>query len=195
MFFEFWSFEGDSFCRDQGHTAPDPVGLDPLKISVARYLSFFCGLAFYADGAVLHHRSDLVIRRNVLKARNLPIEPDLFDVPFDLFRSRLVGRNPDFAPDVICHENAQGLGGSACAPDGACIIDLQIIGAVVVLSKSDAGDSLDWRCHHAFCKQSNRGSDGAVDGIDLFGKVSDSALGKIDTYRECRLFSALSFSF
>ncbi|VVB90948.1 Uncharacterised protein [uncultured archaeon] len=151
MLFHLGRFEGYAFCDHERHTAPDPIGLDPLEVAPSFHFIFLRWLAVYADGAVANDQTYFIFCGKILQMYSPVICGDLFDVPLHLFRSRDEAVNPQTSPDIVGCKYRKRLRSAARAAYRSCIIDPDIFGSVVVLCKVYLGNALDRRCHYPFC--------------------------------------------
>ena len=94
------------------------------------------------------------------------VKTDLLDIPVHLFRTRDIAAHPKTPSHVIAYQHRERLCSPSCAPDGPGIIDLQVLGAIIVLTDPDFRDAFRGRRDHAFRKERHRGPDRVLQ--DLF---------------------------
>ncbi|OPX77755.1 MAG: hypothetical protein A4E43_01195 [Methanosaeta sp. PtaB.Bin005] len=195
MLFELGPLQGYALGRDQGDTPSHPVGLYSVQVPVSRDLLLLGGLAVYANGAVSHNGSDLIVRGGVLQARHSLVQADLLHIALHLLRARLPGGDAHAPPHIIRNENGERLSSTPGRPYRPGIVDLQILSAVIVLSQVHPGNALHGGGYYALGEQGHRGADGALHRLDLAGPRTQPALSEVDTNGKRGLLPAQSFRF
>lgn len=165
---DFWGFQRQPFGDDERHPAPDGVGLHPLQVPVTAHFFPLGRFAVDADRAVLDDHPEFLLAREILQAYDVVVLPDLLDVALNLFGEGDVAPDPERLAHVITHQHRESLCCPAGAPDGACVVDFQVISPVVVLPETHLRDPFRRGGHDALGQERHRRPDGVIE--DLLGR-------------------------
>ena len=188
VFEDLRGFQRQPFRNNQRHTPTDGVRLHPFQVPVTAHLLLLGRFSIDADRTVLDDHPEFFLAREVLETHDVVVLPDLLDVALHLIGARDVAADPERTANVVPHKHRECLGCPSGAPDGASVVDLQVIRPVIVPPETDLCNPLRRRGHHTLGQEGHRRADGVVQDI-LSGSLSKLPCHKIVAYPERGLFT------